>query len=101
MNGNIIIPCRQLNKLFGITLDSPILTWKPHIDYLITKRQKKLDMMRCMAGMRYGVSKTFENISLSHNCANDSTVMEIGTDVANYILIDRLNGGNHYENSIL
>ena len=33
---------------------------------------------------------------LWNNCENESTVMKIGRDFANYILIDMLNGGKHY-----
>ena len=54
--GNNIIPCCQINKLFGVTWDSPNLTWNPHVQNLIFKCHKRLDIMRCMAGTN-GISR--------------------------------------------
>ena len=56
--GNNSIPCGQLNKLLGLTLDSPNLTWRPHINNMIIKCHKRLNIMRCMAGVSSGISRT-------------------------------------------
>ena len=56
--GNNSIPCGQQNKLLGVTLDSPNLTWRPHINNLIIKCHKRLNIMRCMAGISSGISRT-------------------------------------------
>ena len=42
---------------------------------------------------------TYSLVPLWNNCENESTVMKIGTDVANHIPIDISNGGKHYGNS--
>ena len=58
MINNNAIPCGHINKLLGLTLDSPNLTWKPHIQNLIMKCHKRLDIMKCMAGSNSGISRT-------------------------------------------
>ena len=58
MVNNNLIPYQKTVKLLGITFDSPNLTWKPHIDKLSIKVQKRVDLMKSMAGTKRGISGT-------------------------------------------
>src|SRR2546425_11590199 len=43
-------------KLLGVVFDNH-LTWKPHIDYLVEKSTKSLNILRCLSGTRWGQTK--------------------------------------------
>jgi len=43
-------------KLLGVTMDSH-LTWVPHINHLVEKSSKGLNIMRCLSGTGWGSSK--------------------------------------------
>ena len=44
-------------KILGLTLDSPHLTWKPHIEKTIIKCNKRLNLMKCLSGSTTGISR--------------------------------------------
>jgi len=57
-------------KLLGVILDAK-LTWKPHIEYLITKTKNSLNLMKCISGASWGASKDilltlYKTLILSH-----------------------------------
>ena len=56
INGTTI-PYHPTPKLLGIILDSPSLTWRPQINNLLIKSQKRLNMMRCLAGSNNGITR--------------------------------------------
>ena len=43
-------------KFLGVIFDSK-LNWKPHIDYIVTKCKKRINIMRAVSGYRWGASK--------------------------------------------
>jgi len=43
-------------KFLGLVLDSK-LTWKAHVDYIVDKCKKRLNLMRAIAGNKWGASK--------------------------------------------
>ncbi len=43
-------------RLLGVIMDSH-LTWSPHINYLVEKSNKGLNLMRCLSGTGWGSSK--------------------------------------------
>ena len=51
------IPYSKHHKLLGIIFDSPRLTWRPHIDFLRLRCQERLNIMRVLAGSRFGGSR--------------------------------------------
>jgi hypothetical protein len=51
------IPYSQHEKLLGIIFDSPRLTWRPYIDSLQLRCQERLNIMRVLAGSRFGGSR--------------------------------------------
>ena len=51
------IPYQSTLKILGITFDGPNLTWKPHIDNLVITCQKRLNIMRSLAGVKTGMSR--------------------------------------------
>ena len=55
--GNEVIKYQKEVKILGLTLDSPHLTWKPHIQKTIIKCNKRLNIMKCFAGATAGISR--------------------------------------------
>ena len=51
------IPYSQHHKLLGIIFDSPRLTWRPYIEFLRLRCQERLNIMRVLAGSRFGGSR--------------------------------------------
>ncbi|XP_018025258.1 uncharacterized protein LOC108680853 [Hyalella azteca] len=45
------------HRLLGLTLDSPTLTWKAHINHLLTHSQKRLNILRVLSGSKFGGSR--------------------------------------------
>ena len=43
-------------KFLGVIFDSR-LKWKPHIDYIVTKCKKRINIMRAVSGYQWGASK--------------------------------------------
>jgi len=43
-------------KFFGVIFDQH-MSWRPHIDYVVDRCNKRLNLMRIMSGTRWGVSK--------------------------------------------
>src|SRR6266516_2961360 len=56
IDGNPIIFLNSV-KMLGVVLDSH-LTWKVHIDYLIAKSVKGLNLIRCISGTPWGSNKS-------------------------------------------
>ena len=54
---NHTIPYEKVNKLLGLEFDSPYLTWRQHIQTLIRKCHKRLNIMKSLAGTRHGSSR--------------------------------------------
>src|SRR6266516_1178657 len=54
--GNPIIFLNSV-KMLGVIFDSH-LTWKAHIDYLIAKSVKGLNLIRCISGTNWGSNKS-------------------------------------------
>jgi len=50
------IKLEQTAKFLGVIFDSR-LKWKPHIDYIITKCKKRINIMRAVSGYTWGASK--------------------------------------------
>ena len=50
------IPFQKTIKILGVTFDAPNLTWKSHIENITIKCQRRLNLMRSLAG-RNGISK--------------------------------------------
>ena len=55
IDNNFIVFKRDC-KLLGVILDSH-MTWKPHIDFLIEKSVKSLNLMRSISGSSWGSNK--------------------------------------------
>lgn len=51
------IKLHSRHKFLGLTLDAPLLTWKPHINLLKEKCIKRLNIMKCLAGTSWGASR--------------------------------------------
>lgn len=43
-------------RLLGVVMDAPLLTWKSHISFLVTDCTKRLGMMRSLSSTRFGAS---------------------------------------------
>src|SRR6267154_1070704 len=69
IDNNLII-FKNSCKLLGVFFDSR-LTWKPHIDHIVDKSAKGLNLMRCISGSVWGADKkslliVYKAIILSH-----------------------------------
>ena len=51
-----VIENRKEHKLLGITLDSPNITWKAHIDYLRINCIQQMKIMKVMASTKWGAT---------------------------------------------
>ena len=56
--------------LLGVVFDSK-MTWKPHIDFLVDKTKKRLNLMKCVSGARWGANSNvlltlYKALILSH-----------------------------------
>ncbi|XP_045127733.1 uncharacterized protein LOC123514149 [Portunus trituberculatus] len=51
------VPYSTLHTLLGLRLDGPRLSWVNHISYLRTSCNKRLDVMKRIAGIRWGASR--------------------------------------------
>lgn len=52
-----VIPYTNKQKLLGVILDSPRLTWRPQIEDLRVRCQKRLDILRAVSGTSFGGSR--------------------------------------------
>ena len=53
---NEVIKYKKVHKLLGLFYDSPLLNWKPHIDYLKVDCLKRIDIMKSIASPNWGAS---------------------------------------------
>src|SRR6218665_2765249 len=51
----VVVPNATV-KFLGIIFDRK-LNWKPHVDYIIEKCKKRLNLMRAISGYHWGASK--------------------------------------------
>ena len=54
---NFAIPTEKEKRLLGVILDAPNLTYKNHIDYLGGNINKRLNLMKAIASVKYGASQ--------------------------------------------
>ena len=55
---NKVIEYKKSQKLLGVILDSPRLTYKPHIDYLRQDCIRRIDLMKTISSAAWGASST-------------------------------------------
>ena len=66
MNNNII-KYKKEHMLLGLNLDSPRLTWRPHIRYLISDCTRRMDLLKCIASTTWGAStKILKNFYMAY-----------------------------------
>ena len=53
---NRVVEYKKVHKLLGLFYDSPLLTWKAHIDYLQVECLKRLDLMKTISSVKWGAS---------------------------------------------
>ena len=53
---NANIQYKVSHRVLGMILDSPKLTWKPHIQYLINDCQRRLDILKIISSPVWGAS---------------------------------------------
>jgi len=53
---NFSIPQVKEQRLLGLIFDSPTLTWKSHIEYLINDIRKRIDLMKVLSSTNWGAS---------------------------------------------
>lgn len=53
---NILIEYVKDQRLLGVVVDAPRLTWRSHISFLITNCTKRLGIMKSLSSNRYGAS---------------------------------------------
>ena len=51
------IPFKTQHKFLGLLLDGPRLTWDHHIQYLVTSSLKRLNIMKSLAGVKWGADR--------------------------------------------
>ena len=51
------VPYSRLQNLFRLRLDGPRLTWSNHIEHLWTSCSKRLNVMKRLAGVSWGVCR--------------------------------------------
>lgn len=51
------IPAVRHHKVLGLIFDGPILTWQKHITHLQKSCMKNLNIMKCVAGTRWGANR--------------------------------------------
>jgi ribonuclease HI len=54
---NRVIPQKKEQRLLGLILDAPNLTYKAHINYLIEDVRKRLAIMKVLSSISWGASK--------------------------------------------
>jgi ribonuclease HI len=54
---NQAIPCKKEQRLLGLILDAPNLTFKAHINYLTDNIRKRLSIMKVLSSISWGASK--------------------------------------------
>ena len=52
-----VIPFRTTHRFLGLVLDGPRLTWRPHVHSLKASCLPRLDLMRALAGVKWGASR--------------------------------------------
>ena len=56
LNGETIETVDEF-KYLGMTLDAPYLTWEPHIGKIVTNSLKTINLMRVLAGTKWGADR--------------------------------------------
>ena len=54
---NEVLPCSKTQKILGITLDAPLLTFKHHIELLCIDVRRRIDIMKCLSSTNWGASQ--------------------------------------------
>jgi len=54
--GTELIEIDKTAKFLGVIFDNK-LSWKPHIEYIINKSKKRMNLMRAISGLQWGASK--------------------------------------------
>ena len=54
--GSDLIKIDKTAKFLGVIFDNK-LSWKPHIEYIINKCKKRMNLMRAISGLQWGASK--------------------------------------------
>jgi ribonuclease HI len=52
-----VIPCKKEQRLLGLILDAPNLTYKAHVNYLTDDIRKRLAIMKVLSSISWGASK--------------------------------------------
>ena len=52
-----VVPYSRTHTFLGLRLDGPRLSWARHVDYLRTACNKRLDVMKRIAGVRWGANR--------------------------------------------
>ena len=55
--GNVPIPYAKQHKFLGLHFDSPLLTWKTHIEELVRNCYKRLNIMRASSSKAWGADR--------------------------------------------
>ena len=53
---NVPIIYKSAHRVLGMILDSPKLTWKPHIEYLINDAQRRMNILKIISSPVWGAS---------------------------------------------
>ena len=62
-----VIHYKKVHKLLGLTIDSPKLTFKDHVAYLLKESQKRLDIMKSISSPSWGATpKTLKKFYVSY-----------------------------------
>ena len=55
--GNVPIPYTKQHKFLGLHFDSPLLTWKTHIEELVRNCHKRINVMRASSSKAWGADR--------------------------------------------
>ena len=53
---DVIISCVQEQRLLGVILDMPLLTWRQHIQYIISDGYRRVNLMTALSSTSWGAS---------------------------------------------
>lgn len=51
-----VVEYKKEQRLLGIIMDCPVLTWRPHIDYLVTDCIRRIDILKSLASTKWGAN---------------------------------------------
>ena len=55
--GDVPIPYAKLHKFLGLHFDSPLLTWKTHIEELVRNCHRRINVMRASSSKAWGADR--------------------------------------------